>query len=139
MKFPGRMIGEVLRHVGKAPATVRYPLVQAELPEGFRGQIRFISANCNGCRLCEKDCPALAIEIREIAKKTFEALFHLDRCIYCSQCARSCLKGSLEVTPVFELAVLDRSRLKVVFHVDQAAAGDAVAPADDAAEPAPEQ
>jgi formate hydrogenlyase subunit 6/NADH:ubiquinone oxidoreductase subunit I len=140
MKVPGKMLREVLSHVGKAPATVRYPLVLAELPDRFRGQVRFVAERCVGCGLCEKDCPAAAIEIREVAKKVFEALFLLDRCIYCAQCVLSCKKSALETTPVFELAALDRTRLKVVFRAQSTDATNGAAPAADrAAEPTPEE
>lgn len=140
MKVPGKMLREVLSHVGKPPATLSYPAAQAQLPDRFRGQIRFIAESCVGCRLCEKDCPAAAIEIREIAKKRYDALFFLDRCIYCSQCVISCKKSALETTPVFELAALDRAQLRVVFRAQETSAADApAATADGAAEPAPEE
>ena len=46
----------------------------------------------------------------------FEAEFRLDKCIYCSQCVISCLKGALETTNEFELAQLDNKKLRIRFH-----------------------
>lgn len=136
MQKPGKMLKEVLSHVTKAPATIKYPFEKVEMPDKFRGQIRFIAENCIGCRLCEKDCPADAIEIKKVADKKFEAIFDLDRCIYCAQCVLSCNKKALETTKTFELASLDRSKLKVIFR------GSMPPPADvpqKPAQPTPEE
>jgi len=66
--------------------------------------------------MCMRDCPAGAITIKKIGEKKFEAEFDLGRCIYCSQCVDSCLKKALEATNEFELAQLDKKKLKVIFH-----------------------
>ena len=63
-----------------------------------------------------RDCPTGAIEIRKINEKEFEAIIDLGRCIYCAQCVDSCFKKALEVTPEYELAQLDNTKLKVTFH-----------------------
>lgn len=115
MRWPGRMAGEVLRHFNQKPATVLYPEVKVEMPRDFRGKIRFHAARCVGCKLCQKDCPACAIEIQKVGEKRFQAVFHLDRCIFCAQCVDSCNKGALEATTEYELATLDRSTLRVVY------------------------
>ncbi len=113
MRLPGRMLGEVLRHLARPPATVAYPAAPAVSPPGFRGKVRFSGGKCNGCKLCEKDCPSHAIAIEKVGEKRYQAVFHLDRCIYCGQCVDSCNRDSLEVTAEFELAALDRSSLRV--------------------------
>jgi formate hydrogenlyase subunit 6/NADH:ubiquinone oxidoreductase subunit I len=109
------MAGEVLRHFSQKPATVLYPEVKVEMPRDFRGKIRFHAARCVGCKLCQKDCPACAIEIEKVGEKRFQAVFHLDRCIFCAQCVDSCNKDALEATTEYELATLDRSTLRVVY------------------------
>ena len=127
MKWPGKMAGEVLRHVARKPATVLYPSVRVEMPAGFRGKIVFHAERCTGCKLCEKDCPSHAITINKVGDKRFEAVFDLDHCIYCAQCVDSCNRHSLEASREFELAALDRSTLHIVFH-----AAEAPPPADPA-------
>ncbi len=55
-----------------------------------------------------KDCPSNAIEIIKVADKEFKAVLHLDKCIYCGQCADSCNKDALHCSSEFELAGFDR-------------------------------
>ena len=109
------MVREVLRSLGRKPATQRYPYEKAITPERFRGKIKFTAEKCIGCRSCMRDCPAAAITITKVGEKRFEAGFDLGSCIYCAQCVDSCPKDALESTRDFELAQLQRAKLKVVF------------------------
>ena len=129
MKKPGKMVVEVMRSSFKRPATVRYPFVKIEMPLNFRGKLRFHAERCIGCKMCERDCPSDAIHIRKVGDKRFEATFDLDKCLYCAQCVDTCPKDALEATREFELAQLDRARLKVVFDAPPPAAAPAVAAA----------
>lgn len=113
MRWPGRMLGEVLRHLARVPATVAYPAVPAVSPPEFRGKIRFLAEKCTGCKLCEKDCPSGAVVVSRVGEKRYAAAFQLDRCIYCAQCVDSCNRGALESTAEFELAAFDRAALRV--------------------------
>jgi formate hydrogenlyase subunit 6/NADH:ubiquinone oxidoreductase subunit I len=110
------MVRELLRSLFKKPATVKYPAEGREMVKDFRGKLKFYPERCIGCKLCMRDCPTGAIEIRKINEKEFEAAIDLGKCIYCAQCVDSCLKKALEVTPEYELAQLDSAKLKVVFH-----------------------
>ncbi|MDD2706501.1 MAG: 4Fe-4S binding protein [Verrucomicrobiae bacterium] len=114
MKKPGKMLMEVLRHAPKKPATEMYPHVRPYVPERFRGRLDFIPGKCIGCKMCMRDCPSKAITINKIGDKKFEAVIDLDRCIYCGQCVDSCPKDALLMTTDFELAQLDRRKLKIV-------------------------
>jgi formate hydrogenlyase subunit 6/NADH:ubiquinone oxidoreductase subunit I len=143
---PGKMIRQVLGSLFRKAATTRYPFVKAQVPERFRGRIRFTPDKCVGCKACMRDCPAGAITIRQVpssqlpvnsgradrttllgtddcqlptGRKKFEAEFDSARCIYCSQCVDSCPRAALETTPEFELAQCDPTRLKVVFHAEE--------------------
>jgi formate hydrogenlyase subunit 6/NADH:ubiquinone oxidoreductase subunit I len=128
MTKAGKMLKEVLRSVGKRPATVRYPRVRVTMPAGFRGRLVFDPAKCIGCKLCMRDCPAGAIEIVKVGEKKFEARIDQAKCIACGQCVDSCPKSALQLTGDFELAQLARGKLRVTFQ-----------PAPSSPEPKPEE
>ena len=110
---PGQMIREVLENFFKKPATMNYPAMPSAMPEEFRGKLTFYPDKCNGCKLCEKDCPSNAIRIRKVGEKQFEADIDLGKCIYCGQCVDSCVKKALYMTQDFELAQIDPDKLKI--------------------------
>ena len=115
MSRPGKIARLLMQSLFKKPATGNYPADRSGMPEGFRGKLKFDSCVCIGCKMCMRDCPSGAIEIRKIGDKQFEAQIDLGKCIYCGQCVDSCLKKALEITKDVELAVLDLDKLKVVF------------------------
>jgi formate hydrogenlyase subunit 6/NADH:ubiquinone oxidoreductase subunit I len=113
MKYPGKILPEVLRIARQKPVTVKYPFERTEIPADFRGKIAFDASKCVGCKMCMKDCPAHALEIiKPGEEKIFECLFHLDRCIFCAQCVQSCPRHALSSTPQFELANYQRDQLE---------------------------
>jgi formate hydrogenlyase subunit 6/NADH:ubiquinone oxidoreductase subunit I len=129
MKKPARMFGEVITHLFRKPATSAYPFEPARPMPNFRGRIDFDSAKCIGCQMCVRVCPARAIEIplskeqppapapvegqpAAPAKRKFDCVMHLDRCVYCWQCADTCPKDALIRTQDFELAHTRHASLK---------------------------
>ena len=110
------MIRQVLSSLFKKPATNLYPFNKFEMPDKFRGKIVFDPELCVGCKLCMKDCPAGAINIKKVGEKKFEAEFDLGKCVYCAQCTETCFKKALKFTGEFELASLDREKLKITFN-----------------------
>lgn len=113
---PGKMIKEVLSSIFKKPATINYPEEKMDMPERFRGKLKFYPERCVGCKLCMKDCPTNALNIVKTPDNKFIAEIDLGRCIYCAQCVDSCLKKALESTPDVELAELDAGKLRVVLN-----------------------
>lgn len=113
---PGKFLKQVLHSVLSKPNTIRYPYVKSGMPKGFRGKLEFYPEKCIGCRLCMKDCPSGAINIVKVGDKQFEAEIDLGKCIYCAQCVDTCPKKALKDTDEFELAALERCKLKVRFN-----------------------
>jgi formate hydrogenlyase subunit 6/NADH:ubiquinone oxidoreductase subunit I len=124
---PGKMIKQVLQSLFKKPATINYPFVKVEMPDKFRGKLKFYPERCICCKLCMRDCPSNAIVIKKVGEKRFEAEIDLAKCVYCAQCVDSCPKGALESTKNFELANLKSDKLKLVFSADPLDAAQAKA------------
>jgi len=108
---------ELLRHIFKKPATVKYPFEKLQVPKDFRGTPVFHSELCNGCKVCVLDCPAEAIEIIRVSEteKKFKMILYNDRCVHCAQCTESCPKDAITINTDFELAAFNRHKLKIEY------------------------
>lgn len=118
MKRPGKMLAEVLEELVRKPATLLYPYEKPEMPPRFRGRLSFDAGKCVGCRLCVKDCPSGAIAIEKLGDKLFAAILDLDKCVFCGQCVDSCSQKALAMTGEYELATLDKAKLKARINLD---------------------
>ncbi|MDD5044561.1 MAG: 4Fe-4S dicluster domain-containing protein [Candidatus Omnitrophica bacterium] len=120
MKKRGKVLRQVLSSLFKKPVTTHYPFEKEKsgMPKGFRGKIIFHPSRCIGCKMCMRDCPTGAINIKKIGEKQFEAEIDLGKCIYCAQCVDSCIKKALEYSKDFELASTDRGKLKVILDAE---------------------
>jgi formate hydrogenlyase subunit 6 len=113
MKKVGSMLPYLLKMLTKKPSTIAYPFTNLDLPENFRGKLKFEQSKCIGCKICERECPSDAIKITKVADKVFQAELYLDRCIFCGQCVDSCPKYALECTKEYELSHLDKSKARI--------------------------
>ena len=113
---PGAIAKQVIGSFFHKPVTFLYPAVKHKAPDRLRGKLKFDPSKCIGCKLCMRDCPSNAVHINKVGEKRFEAVIDLDKCIYCGQCAESCMKKALELTTEFELAQLDRNKLRIVYN-----------------------
>ena len=136
MKKIGTMLRQLIESALHKPATVLYPAVKVTMPDKFRGKLAYYPEKCIGCKLCMRDCPTGAIEIRKVGDKQFEADIDLAKCIYCAQCVDVCPKDALEATGDFELAQLEHGKLRVTYKADPKAAPAKPAEPGPEAEPA---
>ena len=96
----------------KKPFTQEYPFVKVQAPEGYRGRQVFHPDKCISCGLCERDCPAKAIELIEVSGRRLPH-FYLDRCIFCYQCSEGCPREAIEFSTNFEMATTERAEMVV--------------------------
>jgi len=107
----GAMLGDISRSLFKRPVTELYPFERRPTPERLRGEVEFDASKCTGCRMCVRDCPALALDlvVLDKATKRFVMRFYADRCTFCAQCVASCNFDAIQLSHErWELAALDR-------------------------------
>lgn len=108
------LLPELLRTLFRRPTTVRYPFGPAELQAGYRGKVVARAENCRGCSLCVRDCPAFALELERVDKRTYRLIYYPDRCAYCGQCELSCRFDCIYLINEFIPGTTDRETLTTV-------------------------
>jgi formate hydrogenlyase subunit 6/NADH:ubiquinone oxidoreductase subunit I len=96
----------------KKPFTREYPAVKVEVPEGYRGRHILNPEKCISCGLCERDCPAQAIELVEVSGKRMPK-FYLDRCVFCYLCSEGCPREAITLSPNYEMSTTETEELLV--------------------------
>lgn len=110
-RFPA-LIKEMGACIFRKPFTREYPAVKVEAPEGYRGRHILYPDKCISCGLCERDCPAKAIELVEVSGKRMPK-FYLDRCVFCYLCAESCPREAIDLSTNFEMSTTEMDGLLV--------------------------
>ena len=114
-RMPGKIAGDALKHLLKKPATVDYPKGELRIDPNYRGKLVFDPQNCIGCKLCVRDCPASALTIENVGtkeNKQFVCRLNVAHCIFCGQCADSCKKSCIYLSPQVELSSTDKAELE---------------------------
>ena len=93
---------------------IQYPRLTLDYPRQTLDSSRFAGKpvinleQCTRCGQCVDNCPTRAI-VMETARPIG---FNYDECIFCGNCAAVCPTGAAVITHEFEMAELDRSRLR---------------------------
>jgi formate hydrogenlyase subunit 6/NADH:ubiquinone oxidoreductase subunit I len=102
-----RAIFDVIKNLFRKPATVKYPYVRVEPPDGFRGRPIIDKDRCIKCWLCISVCPNKAISVD---RETDKPRIWLGRCVFCGECASSCPTRAITMSKQFELATFDKEK-----------------------------
>lgn len=82
----------------KKPETIQYPTQTRFVPEGLKGHISIEIEKCILCGICQKKCPAAAIEVDK-PQETWS--INRFRCVQCGSCVRECPKNCLHMETTY--------------------------------------
>ncbi len=117
MKWPKlRELKEAITSVVQGPYTHPFPEKATPLPAWIRGKPVYDAAGCIGCGACAEVCPSPAIlmkdERRDDGTWVRRLTLHIDNCIFCGECTRSCsTQEGIRLTDDYELSGFDRSAM----------------------------
>jgi NADH-quinone oxidoreductase subunit I len=116
----------------KQIVTQQYPENRATLKmfDRFKGELILVHDeknrhNCNGCGICQLNCPNGSIEIISNNIVNIEGkperiiekhIYHLSMCTFCGLCVKNCPSDALAFAQTFEHAVFDRNKLTKVLN-----------------------
>lgn len=105
-----------IRNLRRGPYTEPFPFGPASpTPKRYRGRVAFDARSCEGCKLCEKVCPAGAIRFtRTPAGMTFDC-WHAS-CVFCGNCEFYCPTKSVHLTNDWHLAHAQADKYTLVEH-----------------------
>ena len=118
----GTMLQDIVTSLFHRPVTEQYPFEKRPAPPRTRGMLHWDPEKCTGCGLCNKDCPANALELITIDKKAkqFVLRYHPDHCTFCGQCVESCRFGCIEMSSEeWELAATNKEPFTVTYGRDE--------------------
>jgi formate hydrogenlyase subunit 6/NADH:ubiquinone oxidoreductase subunit I len=96
------MLKSTLKNLFSRPVTVLYPFEKADIPDTNRGRVVWDMQRCIWCRLCEKNCPTLAITTDKASKT--QTIVRA-RCITCRTCVDVCPTNTISMEPKYSEAV----------------------------------
>lgn len=102
------ILGSVMKNLVSKPAT---RTTGREPFTGARAKLSMDLEQCTFCGLCQKRCPAGALEVNR-QEKTW--LLRAERCILCNYCVEGCPKKCLHMATEFREPVTDRMQLHQV-------------------------
>ena len=120
--IPGRILNMAVRQVFKKPATIPYPNGEMKIADNYRGRLIYNPADCIGCNLCVRYCPAGAIKIVNKGTKEerkMRAYLNVGRCIFFCQCVDTCPKKCISFSQDIDLSSLKKEDLTVCLNEDK--------------------
>ncbi len=103
------------RNLLHGPVTDPFPFGPTSTAKRFRGRIEFDAASCEGCKLCERVCPAGAIKFTKTAEGLSFDCWHAT-CVFCGTCEFYCPSGSIHQTDDWHLSHAQDEKYQLVEH-----------------------
>src|SRR5512135_1067969 len=101
------MVFKLVKEIFKVgEATVPYPFVPAEVSPGFRGKPEHDPKLCIACAACAIACPPNALTLTTDMDQGI-----ITWSIFYGRCEEVCPTGAIELSPEFELAVMNKADL----------------------------
>ncbi|MEK6704804.1 MAG: NADH-quinone oxidoreductase subunit NuoB [Bdellovibrionota bacterium] len=113
------MLGEIKARINQGYRTIKFPDVEPDLPERFRGMPKMNCKNFD-CKKCKEACPTGAISIAGAARDTGatqgagtirQLKLDMGRCIFCTDCVLACPEKAISFTRDYGLSANDRDDL----------------------------
>ena len=103
------------RNLKQGPQTEAFPLGPAFTPERLRGRIEFKAESCEGCRICERVCPANAIRFAKTPDGMTFDCWH-NTCVFCGNCEFYCPTDAIHQTNDWDLSHVNADKFDMVEH-----------------------
>jgi formate hydrogenlyase subunit 6/NADH:ubiquinone oxidoreductase subunit I len=103
-KYAPKSMSKLLESIEKGKKRINPPI---PVPLKFRGRPIYHKEKCICCKLCQRVCPAHAIEINK-TDSVCEFRIYAARCIACGQCIDACPKDALSMREEFLFATFDK-------------------------------
>lgn len=106
-----KMSSVVLGNLFRKPYTRLYPFVKREPYQNTRGQIAIDINACIYCGICQKRCPAQAIEVSKTDRN-----WAIDRmrCVMCNACVEVCPKKCLSMETSYTTPLIQGKKVDLI-------------------------
>lgn len=103
----------LMRTLRRKRETVAFPQGEPQIAAHYQGHIALDMAQCRGCGLCVRICPAAAIEMTssQSSEELVLVVYH-DRCAVCGLCEVVCPTGAIRRAAIFSEGAATRELLR---------------------------
>ncbi|HIH97961.1 MAG TPA: 4Fe-4S binding protein [Thermoplasmata archaeon] len=103
-KYAPKSMNKLLKSIDAGKEKINPPV---PVPPKFRGRIGYDKEKCTCCKLCQRVCPAHAIDVGR-TESGCDFRIYAARCIACAQCVDICPTNALSMREEFLFATYDK-------------------------------